>query len=105
LTPARPAYHHIGDPRTRLPVPQVRSTSLHTRDEDTLRSLDDPLRLPADQLVRPLLDGDRTLGVVAQRQTGHAEDRGLLLHATGVGEHQPRRGLQRDEIEVAPGGR
>ena len=88
--PARPS-HSAGDRRG-------------GGDSSTLSAVfDDALRVAPDQLVGALGEGDRPLGVVPQGQAGHAEHGGLLLHPAGVGQHQPGRRLQRDEVEVAGG--
>ena len=57
--------------------------------------------IAADQRVRALLDGDRPLGVLAQRQAGHAERGGLFLQAAGVGEHERCAGHQPEHLQVA----
>ena len=46
-------------------------------------------------------DRHRPLGVVAQREAGHAEVGRLLLDPAGVGEHGAGVGLEREEVEVA----
>jgi hypothetical protein len=61
----------------------------------------DPLRLVAHQPIGADLDGDRPLGVLAQREARNAGDRGLLLDSTRVGQHDARVGHQLEEIEVA----
>src|SRR5581483_9862340 len=50
---------------------------------------DDPVRVHADQDVRPRFYRDRPLGVGPQRQTRNAEERGLLLKPAGVGHDEP----------------
>ena len=76
--PARPS--HSGGPR--------RSGSA-VEDAGELRGA------PGRGRARPAgwsrADGDRPLGVLAQRQARHAERRGLLLDAARVGEHHARR--------------
>ena len=65
---------------------------------------DDPGGVAPDQLVRALREGNGTFGVGPQGKARHAEDGSFLLYAARVGEHQARRRLQGDEVEV-PGGR
>ncbi len=63
----------------------------------------DPFGIEPDELVRAVGRGDGPFRVLAQRQARHAEDRRLLLHAAGVGEHERRVGLEPQEVEVADG--
>ena len=60
------------------------------REHLTHRGYGSRRRHRADQRVGALRDRDRALGVLAQRQAGHAERRGFLLQAARVGQHQPR---------------
>ena len=57
-------------------------------------------RCPTRRFV-PTLHRDRPLGVLAQRQARHAEDRRLLLDAARVGQHDARVRHQLQEVEVA----
>ena len=67
------------------------------------RDLGDPLRREPEERIGAELDGDRALGVVAQREARDAQERRLLLDAAGVRQHPRRRGHEREELEVAEG--
>ena len=56
-------------------------------------------RRPSSVLV-PVVDRDRPLGVVAQREARRAEDRRLLLDPAGVGEHRGARCAGARGVEV-----
>jgi hypothetical protein len=62
---------------------------------------EDAFRLLADEPVGAELDRHRPLGVLAQREARHAEDRRLLLDPARVGEHDARVRDELQEIEVA----
>ena len=99
----RLSQQHRGDALSGPAVPQGRGPPRRRRLEHAERGLHDPLRIAPDQLIRALGDGDRSLGVVPQREARDAEHRGLLLDAAGVGQHQAGRRLERDEVEVSGG--
>ena len=82
---------HSSGTRPRLPRP-ARISSTPARIA---------LRSRPDDRVGALLDGDRPLGVLAQRQARHAERGGLLLHAAGVGQHQRGVGHQAQHLEIS----
>src|SRR5690606_23916800 len=80
-----------GDALGGVAVPEFRyAAPLAAGGEDVADAGQDQRAVAADQRVGALLDGDRALGIGAQRETGHAETRGLLLHAAGIGEHEAR---------------
>ena len=60
-------------------------------------------RVVAHEPVRPAGDGDRPLGVLAERQAGDAQRGRLLLDAPRVGQDQPGAGHQAEEREVGSG--
>ena len=84
------------------PVPERRRPLRRPRAlGDQRRQLGDSRRIEAEQGVGPLLDRDRPLGVVAQREAGDAEVGRLLLDAAGVGQDRAGLRLQREEVEIA----
>jgi hypothetical protein len=48
----------------------------------------------ADERVRALRNRDRPLGIIANRQARHSQNRGFLLHAARIGQNQLRIGHQ-----------
>ena len=63
----------------------------------------DALRIPPHHPVGALAHGDGALGVLPKGETGHAQHRGLILHATQVRQHHRSARLQGDEVQVAEG--
>ena len=59
----------------------------------------------ADQSIRPLLDCDRALRILANRQARHSESRGLFLNSARIREDQPRMVHQTQEIQISQWGR
>ena len=72
------------------------------------RDLADACRVEPEQGVRPGPHGDRALGVVAQGEARHAQERRLLLDAAGVRQdrapRRPRARGSRDSRPARPGG-
>src|SRR5262245_66502521 len=96
----------LDDAISRVAVPQLRRAP-HVRDavgQNLAGRADDARRVASHQTIGALLYGDRTFGVLAQRQAWDAERRRLLLQAAGIGEHQPRVAPQPQEIQVAERG-
>lgn len=65
--------------------------------------MQNPLSLGSGQDVRPHLDRLRPLGVLPEGDTGHPEDAGLLLDATGVGQDEAGVGLKLQEFKEPDG--
>src|SRR5579864_4297263 len=83
-------------------VPQGRQASGPSLvPEDLARGRGQAGGVRAHQLIRPLLDGRRPLGILAQRQARDAERSRLLLHAARVSEHQACVVHQAQEFEIA----
>src|ERR1700682_6268127 len=86
-----PGQEVRGDAFRGLSIPQLRNPSpLAAAGEDLVSALHDERPISSDKYVGPLLDRDRALGVLAHRQTWHAERRGLLLDSAGIGNDQCR---------------
>ena len=78
--------------RTRSPArPSQSGISQARRARRASGIVGDRGRVLAEQHVRAELERDRPLGVRAQREARHAERRGLLLDAAGVGDDRARR--------------
>src|SRR4051794_1059676 len=91
-TRGQPAGEMPGNALARLAVPKLgHAASLAARGDDVLGEPHDARVVPPDDDVCALLDGDRPFRVLAHGETGHAESRGFLLYATGVGDDEPRR--------------
>src|SRR5579863_5518522 len=90
------------DSRRGVSVPQGRQASGPALvPEDLARGRGQAGGVRAHQLIGPLLDGRRPLGIVAQCQARNAECGRLLLHAARVSEDQACVVHQAQEFEIA----
>src|SRR6188508_2017603 len=81
-------------------IPTVRTAALRPlTGEHALDALQQVERL--NQAIGSLRDGDRPLGVLAQRQARNAEVRRLFLHAARIGDCRGRAADERHELYVA----
>lgn len=87
-----------------MAVPALRTVRMTVLVQRASSGVDDVPAIGPDDAVRPLGYGDRPLRVGAKGQARDPEDRGFLLHASGVGQNEPGVSLQRHEIEVAAWG-
>jgi len=71
-------FHVLDDAGGGLAVPAARDAALAARRERLLDGAVDRGGLGAGEAVRALADGDRALGVGAERDAGDAEDGRLL---------------------------
>src|ERR1051325_2879879 len=62
---------------------------------------DDFRRVGAYDHVRPHLDRDRTLGVLAQCEARYSERRRLFLDAAGIRQHQTCAAREVEKVEIA----
>src|SRR5215510_12267044 len=89
-----------------MAVPQLRRAP-RIRDaagQNFASRADDARRITSHQTIGALLYGDRTFGVIAQRQARDAERRRLLLQAAGIGQRQTRVTPQLQKIQVTERG-
>src|SRR3954463_15504282 len=87
---ARTAVPKLGD----LPGPAL-------TEQRSLRGGEHVLAPRARDDIRPLLDGDRTLGRLPERDARDAEHGRLLLHPAGVRQNERGAGEEPEEVEVA----
>src|ERR1700693_4251569 len=69
--------------------------------QNTLGRCKNLLGIPADDLIRPLLNGHRTLRIFPKRQAGNTQNRALLLNSPRIGEYQTRMIHQAKKVQVA----
>src|SRR5437588_1127777 len=98
-----PAPDRLGSALARMPVPE-RNRQRRARVLEQFRNFRDSVGPRAEHGIRSELDRDRSLGRVAKREARHPERRRLLLHATRVGQHKTRAGLEPEELAVSERG-
>src|SRR6266568_8284165 len=90
-------FHTLGEPRSQVigdafrsvPVPELGDASaLAATGEYLLDTASNERPLPADQHVGPLVDRNRTLGVLTHGQARHAQRSRFFLDATRIGDDQ-----------------
>src|SRR6267143_458235 len=100
-----PGYHlqeNLDDTLGGLAIPKGWDTAgLAFASQRVAGGGDDFGGIRADQQIGTFGNGNRTLGILPQSETGHAKSGGLLLYAAGVGEDERRLAHETQEIEVA----
>ena len=98
----QPGGEVCDDSRRCLAIPELGdATALAGAGKNLGNPLANRLRIATDQGIGALLDGDRTLGVFADRQAGDAECGAFLLQPTGIGKDELGSGHQAEHFQVA----
>src|SRR5262249_46296045 len=102
LVDAERAFEYHGDALARTAIPLLRDSPGLSFALQNLGGFGaDPLRVGTHQDVGPKLDGDRSFGVLTQRQARHSQSGRLLLEPPGVSEDQTRLGHQREKGQIS----
>src|ERR1700720_4137129 len=86
----------------RVSIPKLGSvhwTPLAT--QNTFGRCENLLWIPADDLIRPLLNGHRTLRIFSKGQARNSQNRALFLNSPRIGEYQTRMIHQAKKVQVA----
>ena len=71
--------------------------------QDTSKFVHDFSRIRANQYIRPVRQSHRPLGILAQSDAGHPENRGLLLNAPRIGQDNFSARHKMEKIEITQG--
>jgi hypothetical protein len=68
--------------------------------QDTSKFVHDFSRIRANEYIRPVRQSHRPLGILAQSDAGHPENRGLLLNAPRIGQDNFGARHKMEKVEI-----